>query len=62
VRDAIAAFALCMVVILVVVWFAWYSAGRQAEAYRRAGIEISQWDVFIGVKPPERLIRIEDRP
>ena len=37
----------------------WYKAGVQADVYRREGIEMSQWDVFMGAKPAERAIQIK---
>lgn len=42
------------------VWLGWYQSGLQAEVYRRAGVEITQWEVFCGVKPPDRVIRFAD--
>jgi hypothetical protein len=38
----------------------WYRAGVQQDVYRRSGIEMTQWEIFIGAKTPERAIRIED--
>lgn len=37
----------------------WYSAGLQVEVYHRNGIEISQWEVWNGAKPPERIIHLK---
>jgi hypothetical protein len=34
----------------------WYSAGMQRDVYKRQGVEMSRWEVFIGVKPVERSI------
>jgi hypothetical protein len=42
------------------VWLGWYQSGLQAEVYRRAGVEMTQWEVFCGVKPPDRVIRFAD--
>lgn len=41
-----------------VVWgTAWYKAGVQQDVYRRQGVEMSQWEIFIGSKPVERYIK-----
>lgn len=37
----------------------WYFAAAQAAVYRREGIEMSTWEVFIGCKPAERSIIIK---
>ncbi len=37
----------------------WYGAGVQARVYKRQGIEMSQWEVFMGAKPAERTINIK---
>ncbi len=34
----------------------WYRAGVQSEVYRRAGVEVTQWECFIGMKPAERAV------
>ncbi len=39
--------------------FGWYQAGLQSAAYARQGIEISQWELFMGVSPAERVIQIK---
>ncbi len=38
----------------------WYHAKLQSEVYRRQGIEISQWEVFCGVEPAERVVQIKE--
>lgn len=38
----------------------WYRAGEQAKQYERQGIHLSQWDVFIGVKPAEQVVQIKE--
>lgn len=37
--------------------FAWYKAGLQQEVYRRQGVEMTQWEVFMGAKPVERYVK-----
>ncbi len=37
----------------------WYCAGLQAEVYRRQGVEMTQWEVFIGMKTVERTINVK---
>lgn len=32
-------------------WWDWNVSGRQAEVWRSQGVEVTQWDVFIGVHP-----------
>ena len=51
---AIAAF------VLAVPCWAWYSAGVQAKVYKRQGIELTQWEVFVGAKPAEQVIRVKE--
>ncbi len=34
----------------------WYTAGVQAEVYRRQGVNMTQWEVFMGAKPVERYV------
>jgi hypothetical protein len=36
----------------------WYRAGVQVEVWKREGIEMTQWEVFMGAKPLERNVRI----
>ncbi len=43
----------------IVTGWKWYTAGVQADVYHRAGIEMSQWEVFIGAKPPEKTLHID---
>lgn len=37
-----------------------YRANLQADAYHRQGINISTWEVFMGVKPAETVIQIKE--
>jgi len=37
----------------------WYVSGVKAEVYRREGIDMTQWEVFVGVKPLERTINVK---
>lgn len=48
---------LCLIV-LIGVGFSWYKAGLQSEVYHRQGIHITQWELFIGVNPAEKVIQI----
>lgn len=41
-------------------FFGWYQAGMQARMYARQGIQITQWEVFIGVEPAERVVQIRE--
>jgi hypothetical protein len=36
---------------------AWYKAGVQVEVYRRQGVEMTTWEVFMGAKPVERYLK-----
>ena len=51
------------ILLAAIVWVSiggkWYRAGAQAEVYRREGIEMTQWEVFIGVKPAERTVNLK---
>lgn len=47
----LAVFVVIIAAVLCLPFFGWYKAGLQADVYRREGIEISQWEVFVGVKP-----------
>lgn len=35
----------------------WYKAGIQQEVYRRQGVEMSRWEVYLGAKPVERYVK-----
>lgn len=35
----------------------WYRASVQAEVYRRQGVNMSTWEVFMGAKPVERYLK-----
>jgi hypothetical protein len=37
-----------------------YACNRQVEIYRQQGIEISAFDVFMGVRPNEHVIQIKE--
>lgn len=52
--------AMLGVIFLLLSWLFWYRAGMQAKLYKRQGIEISQWEVFMGVEPAERVIQIKE--
>lgn len=41
------------------VTFEWYTASKQADVYRRSGVEMSTWEVFIGCKPITREVIIK---
>ena len=53
-------FVLMVMVIIVIAGWKWYVVSRQTEIYHRQGIQISQWDVFIGVKPNEAVIQVRE--
>jgi hypothetical protein len=36
---------------------AWYRAGLQQRVYQRQGVEMTQWEVFMGAKPVERYVK-----
>jgi hypothetical protein len=38
----------------------WYRAGAQAGIYRRQGIEMTQWECFMGLSPAEKVIQIKE--
>lgn len=41
------------------VWWSWYRAGVQAEVYRREGVEMTQWEVYLGARPAERTVNVK---
>ena len=58
---SVCSLALLLLFIAGVVAWGWYRAGVQQEVYRRQGVEMSQWEVYMGAKPIERrLITKED--
>ena len=50
--------------LLLAAWgaFVWYQSSVQASVYRRQGVEMSTWEVLIGVKPVSRPLIIEGKP
>jgi uncharacterized membrane protein (DUF106 family) len=44
-------FLLCLTIILLVIFYRWVVAGFQRDQYAKQGVHISQFEVFIGVKP-----------
>ena len=57
----IAAFIITGVLIIASVFgWHWYKAGRQQQVYTRQGIQMSQWECFIGVEPAERVMQIKE--
>lgn len=44
------------------VCWGWYSAGVQQRIYSRQGIQMSQWEVFVGAEPAERVMQVKDSP
>lgn len=52
-----------VVVLLIssIVFVVSYACKRQAEIYRQQGIDISAWDVALGIKPNERVIQIKEK-
>ena len=51
------AVVLALILIPVGLW-SWYRAGVQVDIYKRQGIQITRWEVFIGAKPAESVIQI----
>jgi hypothetical protein len=39
--------------------WSWYRAGVQSEVYSRQGVEMTQWECFLNMKPIERTINIK---
>lgn len=39
--------------------WSWYLAGVQSEVYKRQGVEMSQFECFVGAKPVERTINVK---
>mgnify|MGYP000087141963 CR=1 FL=1 len=37
----------------------YYTASVQADVYRRQGVEMTTWEVFLGAKPVERPVTIK---
>lgn len=50
--------ALATILVVCIAWN-WYRANAQSAVYQREGIEMSTWEVFIGVKPAERTINVK---
>lgn len=50
---------LVLVILIGAPIMAWYQAGVQADVYRRQGVEMTTWEVFMGAKPIERSINIK---
>jgi hypothetical protein len=38
----------------------WYKAGIQQRVYQRQNIEITQWEVFMGADPAEKVMQIKN--
>jgi hypothetical protein len=49
----VAMLSLCVVV-------DWYRAGVQARIYERQGIKMTQWEVFMGAEPAEKVIQVPE--
>lgn len=47
------------VILAVTLGWNWYRAGVQADTYHRQGIQLTQWECFIGTKPAEQAITIK---
>ncbi len=39
----------------------WYRAGIQAAIYEGQGIGMSQWEVFVGAEPAEKVIQVREK-
>lgn len=52
------------IICLFLVGLRYYRAGLQAEVCKRQGIEMTTWELFMGVKPIERSVIIKkgDKP
>ena len=50
-----------VLIIATVIGWHWYKAGRQQQVYDRQGIQMSQWECFIGVEPAERVMQVKER-
>lgn len=63
-NDSLIAFIVIVLVIVMIplacAGIGWYRAGVQAEVYCREGIYMTQWEVFVGAKPAERTININE--
>lgn len=58
-EDVFIYLMLPLAIVMVIIGFgigAWYASGVQADVYRRQGVEMSQWEVFVGAKPVVRQI------
>lgn len=57
----------CFVVVLVAIMliggfiWSWMAAETQADVYRREGIQITTFEVWMGAKPAERIIHLKDQ-
>lgn len=48
------------IIFLSIFGFNWYKAGLQQKVYSRQNIEITQWEVFMGIEPAERVIQVKE--
>lgn len=60
-HDDYATLALYAVVILLILLvafvIAWVRATVQTNVYKRQGVDMSVWEVFLGAKPIERVLK-----
>ena len=54
-------FVASIVILCAMIFAVRYYCVRQSEIYRQQGIEISAFDVLMGIKPNERVIQIKEK-
>ncbi len=63
--EALFGCAALLVIFLVIapalIGWKWYRAGVQQSIYVRQGIEMSQWEVFLGMEPAEKVIQVREK-
>jgi hypothetical protein len=56
-REVIAVVLLLTAIAAIGIGGKWYTASVQTEVYRRQGVEMTTWEVFMGAKPVERYVK-----
>lgn len=57
----LAVVAMALIAIPVLGW-QWYSAGVASRVLQRQGVQVTQWEVFVGAPIIDRNIRLEQAP
>lgn len=60
-KALVVMFGILGLVVALGIWWIWYVAGVQVEVYRRQGITMTRWEVFVGAEPAERVVQVKER-